>query len=108
VDDRVDGRLESRQSEPPPSGHRVDLTLRYLGIILPIALTYVVGFGLGLGSGGQAAFAASVTAAAAVWAGASVALGLRRDWAGVGAVTFFYVLIDAWIWLLVTGVMHFD
>ena len=108
MDDRVDGRLESRQSEPPPPGRRVDLVLRYLGIILPIAVSYLGGLALSLGRGSLTCMLASAITAAAIWIGAAVVLGLRHDWAGVGAVTFFYVALDAWIWLPAVGVMHFD
>jgi hypothetical protein len=67
-----------------------------------------VGFWLSFVWGSLDGFRAAVALAAALWIGFAVALAVRRDWAGVAAITVFYVLVDAWWWLLALGVLHFD
>jgi hypothetical protein len=96
------------QKEPPVPGRGTNLTLRYLGIILPLVMTYFLGFWLGFGRAGLDGFRVAVALAAASWIGFAVALAIRRDWAGVAAITVFYALVDAWWWLLALGVLHFD
>jgi len=108
VDDRMADAPSPVQKEPPAPGRGTNLALRYLGIILPLALTYFVGFWLSFVWGSLDGFRAAVALAAALWIGFAVALALRRDWAGVAAITVFYLLVDAWWWLLALGVLHFD
>ena len=108
MDDRVEGGPSRGQNEPAAPGRGVNLALRYLGIILPLVTTYWLGLWLGLSWGSPAGMRAIIALGAALWIGFAVALGLRRDWAGVGAVSVFYALVDAWLWLPALGVLHFD
>ncbi|MFH0914909.1 MAG: hypothetical protein V1912_00485 [bacterium] len=108
MDDRVEGGPVRDPTEPPAPGRGVNLALRYLGIILPLVVTYWLGLWLGLSWGSLAGMQAIIAFGAALWIGFAAVLGLRRDWAGVGAITVFYVLVDAWLWLPALGVLHFD
>ena len=95
------------ENELPTPGRRVSRTLRWLGIILPLVMTWlalVFVFGRGSLIGFQTALALS----AALWVGLAIALGWRRDWKGALAISVFYVIADAYWWLLALRVIHFD
>lgn len=47
----MQGWRTPKQGEPPAPGRGVNLALRYLGIILPVVVTYWLGLWLGLGWG---------------------------------------------------------
>lgn len=70
-------------------------TLRWLGLLLPLVLSYPVlpveAFG--------GWFRPRVIAAAACWLILSAWLLIRRDWRGAAAITAMYVVVDAW-WML--------
>jgi hypothetical protein len=79
-------------------------TIRWLGILLPMVLSYpllpVDAFG--------GWFRPRVLAAAAVWLVLAAVLLIRRDWRGAAAITAVYVIVDAWWLLPATGVVDFD
>jgi hypothetical protein len=104
MDDRVSGNFNVEHEEPASPRRRRNLAIRYVGIILPFVLTYFVGIQAAL-SGGRAGLVC-LALAAGIWAASSVALGVRRDWPGVGAVTFLYVVVDSLPWLFATGLFH--
>lgn len=81
---------------------RLNLTLRYLGIILPIVASYA---GLILADGHPLGLWLGLGIGAVLWSAFTIVLLARRDWAGAGTVTFCYVVLSAWVWLLITGVM---
>ncbi|MBN1630820.1 MAG: hypothetical protein JW990_13740 [Thermoleophilia bacterium] len=108
MDDRMVDGPAPVQKEPLTPRQRVNLTLRWLGIILPLAITYPVFSwildGFQRGSGG---FLALVATAAGLWIAFTVALAWRRDWAGAAAISAFYLVVDAWWWLLALEVIGF-
>ena len=71
-------------------------TIRWLGILLPMVLSYpllpVDAFG--------AWFRPRVIAAAVLWLVLAAVLLIRRDWRGAAAITAVYVIVDAW-WTLI-------
>ena len=71
-------------------------TVRWLGILLPLVLSYPIlpvdGF--------TAWFKPRIIAAAAVWLILAFILLVRRDWRGAAAITAMYVVADAWWTLL--------
>jgi hypothetical protein len=71
-------------------------TIRWLGILLPMVLSYpllpIDGFG--------AWFRPRVIAAAVLWLVLAAVLLIRRDWRGAAAITAVYVIVDAW-WTLI-------
>jgi hypothetical protein len=96
------GRGSTPESqEPPDPKRRFNLTLRVVGIVLPLVVAYGVGlfyFGAKHNSTG---FYAAKAAAAAIWIVLGVALAARRDWIGAFAVTGVYVFFAGWMWLSV-------
>jgi hypothetical protein len=105
----LDRRSKSRpdedenQPQPPPDRRRrLNLILRYLGVILPLALSY---FGL-LYFGAQhneAGFWTTRAVAAAVWAGFTSVLVRRGDAVGAVTSTAFYAFLDGWMWFASTA-----
>ena len=108
----MEGRTASVQNEPLTPRQRVNKTLRWLGIILPLVITYPILYPfvswLAPEQWGLAGFRAMIAFAAALWVGFAIALAWRRDWKGALAITVFYLLVDAWWWLLALEVIHFD
>ncbi len=96
------------QKEPPAPTRRLNLTLRYLGIILPLVATYLFAMLSVFRWDSSAGSLAAVAVGGAIWAGCTVFLCSRRDWAGAGAISFLYVLMNAWLWLVVLGVLNVD
>lgn len=90
------------RGQPPGPERRLNLILRYVGIILPLA----VGYGLGLFYFGardnDAGFLVSRVVAAALWVGFAAALAARRDLIGAFVVTASYIFFVGWMWLAVT------
>jgi len=90
------------RNQPPDPKRRLNLILRYLGIILPL----VVGYGLGLFYFGardsDAGFFAARAVAAALWVGFAAVLAARRDLIGAFIVTAVYIFFGGWMWLAVT------
>lgn len=73
VDDRVEGGPHRLAQEPQAPGHGVNMALRYLGLILPLAVTYwlVLSFGPSIESRLWAL--TMVSLGAAIWIAATVA-----------------------------------
>lgn len=83
---------------------RRNMTMRYLGILLPLAITY--GIGLQVTGSHQVALLRLVVGVGAVlWVGFACLLGLRRDWSGALAISVVYLILNGWMWLLALGVM---
>jgi hypothetical protein len=112
VDDRMEGRTAPVQNEPLTRRQRTNKTLRWLGLILPLVITYPIVLPfiswLGPEQWGLAGFQATIGFGAALWIGFTVALAWRRDWTGAAAISAFYLIVDAWWWLLALEVIHFD
>ncbi|MBC7292890.1 MAG: hypothetical protein H5T84_02060 [Thermoleophilia bacterium] len=53
------------------------------------------------------AYQARMAVGAAFWIGLAVVLMCRRDWRGAAAITVFYLLVDAFWWVLALGIIHF-
>lgn len=71
-------------------------TVRWLGVLLPLVLSYSV-----LRIGGPAAWLhPRVIAAVVVWMFVAAGLLIRRDWRGAAALTAMYAVADAWLTLL--------
>lgn len=99
--DRAGRGPGSEQGEPRDRRRRIDLLLRYLGIILPLAVAYGLGlfyFGAHHDHGG---FYAAKAIAAALWLGFAAALAARRDWTGTFMVTGVYIFFAGWMWFAV-------
>lgn len=58
--------------------------------------------------GNLVAYQARMAVGAAFWIGLAVVLMCRRDWRGAAAITVFYLLVDAFWWVLALGIIHFD
>jgi hypothetical protein len=84
------------------------MAVRYLGLILPFAVTYWLAPGLGSRLESDGWRLAMVSLGAAIWIAATVTLIVRRDWKGAAAITVFYALVDAWWWIVALGVIRFD
>jgi hypothetical protein len=90
---------ESEEQRDPR--RRVNLALRYLGIILPMVLSYGLGaFYFGTSDNLTGYWVARILGAAALL-GCAAALSLRRDWHGAAAITGVYLFFDAWLWFTV-------
>jgi hypothetical protein len=98
--------LKQRRIQPDgvrPGGDRADgcderrggltKTFRWLGVLLPMVLSYpllpVDGFGTWLRP--------RVIAAAVLWLLLAAVLLIRRDWRGAATITAMYVILDAWL-----------
>jgi hypothetical protein len=88
--------LEARGEGPDERSGGLTKTVRWLGILLPMVLSYpllpIDGFGAWLRP--------RVIAAAALWLVLAAVLLIRRDWRGAAAITAVYVIVDAW-WTLI-------
>ena len=84
---------------------RVDWPLRWLGLLLPILLTYPLLPFVEFASGW---FQIRVAAGAVCWALFAAALLWRRDWRGALAISVMYVLADSWWMLPAFGVIGLD
>jgi len=110
VDDRMIGGPAAHE-EPLTPRQRVDHALRWLGILLPLIVTYPIVYPLVSWLGvdfNVHGLQVAVPVGAALWVGFTAALAWRRDWAGAAAVSVFYTLVDAWWWILALGIVHFD
>ncbi|HEY5528589.1 MAG TPA: hypothetical protein VIL51_03950 [Thermoleophilia bacterium] len=97
-DQTSDEPLELKPDRWRPSRRGIDLWLRWLGILLPLAAIYAF---VGVGRGpGWATAAASLF----VWAAFMVALLVRRDWRGALAVSVINLIVDApWLVIMLLG-----
>lgn len=100
-DDRVDGTPGQLHEEPPTPARRLNLTLRYVGLLLPLAMLFA---GLGLSGRLSYGFVVCGSIGAAVWIAITAVLALRHDWKGAAAISVIYVLWNTPLWLLVAGV----
>jgi hypothetical protein len=81
------------QKEPRTRAGRVNWTLRWLGILVPLFLTYpVLPFVPVEGTWWPARFITAV----GFWIALTAALLWRRDWRGAAAISAFYIIMDAW------------
>jgi hypothetical protein len=99
--DRTRGKPDTEQKAPPDPRRRVDGLLRYLGVILPLAVAYGLGLFYFGAHHNQVGFYVTKALAAALWLGFAAALMARRDWVGTYVVTGVYVFLDGWMWLAV-------
>ena len=94
----------ARTSSPDDRSGGLTKTVRWLGILLPMVLSYpllpVDGFG--------AWFRPRVITAAALWLVLAAVLLIRRDWRGAAAITAVYVIVDAWWTLIAFRVLNLD
>jgi hypothetical protein len=96
-------RSQLGQQEPRDSKRRINLIIRFLGIIVPMAFCYGLG-ALYFGKNGNlAGYWVARSLGAAAWIGFAGALSLRRDWPGAAATAFVYIFFDAWLWMTVIG-----
>lgn len=105
------GRIPGPSEDASTGLGRISRILRWLGIIMPLVVSYPIVYPLVSWAGvdfGQASARVLIPVAAALWLGFTVALGWRRDWRGAGAITVFYLIVDAWWWLLALGVIRLD
>lgn len=95
-----------RYAQSDPKGSRpfvtkrgIDLWLRWLGILLPLAALW------GFLSGNAVPVLATAIVSLALWVGFTVALAVRRDWRGALAISVIYVILSG-SWLVIILVFH--
>jgi hypothetical protein len=99
----ADGANE-RSRDPDERSGGLAKTIRWLGILLPMVLSYPL-----LPIDGFAAWLRPrVIAAAALWLVLAAVLLVRRDWRGAAAITAVYVIVDAWWTLIAFRVLRPD
>lgn len=103
--DLFSGMARQPREAPPSPEEQVNLAIRNVGLIGPFALSYW-GVFYTLWKGYPAGAWACMIVGTVIWAGASCMLGLRRDWRRAAAISAMYILLDAWIWLMVIGVIN--
>ena len=106
VSEVVDGDASKLTDDPHHRDirrHGVFMAIRYVGILLPLALTYWLALPFGLRRPGSLLLLVSIVAA--VTAAFVVLLATRRDFAGAGVVFACYVIIDGWLWLPALGAL---
>lgn len=97
-DQTSDEPLELKPDRWRPSRRGIDLWLRWLGILLPLAAIYAF---VGAGRGPSWATAA---ASLFVWAAFMVALLARRDWRGALAISVInLILVAPWLGIMLLG-----
>jgi hypothetical protein len=111
MDDRSDGGPAWTRDDRKSPRQRVNLTLRWLGIILPLVLSFPAFpwlSWLGLERGGLSGFRVRMGLGAAIWIGFTAVLVRRRDWQGAVGISLVYLVLETWWWIFVLGVLHFD
>jgi hypothetical protein len=101
------------QKEPKTPRERRNMGLRWLGILVPLVVTYPFLFPLDLFVGWAdgssfVGFQVRMAIGAAIWVGLAAVLARRKDWAGAAAISVFYILVDAWWRILAVGLIHVD
>jgi hypothetical protein len=99
------GRAEGAPPQTPR--RRLDLALRWAGILLPLLLTYPLIPGAPW-FGSLLSFQIRMACGAAIMVDLAATLLRCRDWRGAMAIVVFYVIADAYWWTLALGVIHID
>jgi hypothetical protein len=84
------------------------MAVRYLGLILPVVVTYWFSQELDSRLGFTRWTLVMVSLGTAIWITATATLIVRHDRNGAAAIGVIYVLVDAWWWTIALGVVHFD
>lgn len=116
MDDRQRSESAWIQEGPRTRRQRTNLTIRWLGILLPLVFSSPIVYWivtpvstlLGLGAAGWPGSGVWLAMGAVIWIAAVGVLCVRRDWQGAGGISAVYVVINIYWWLPVLGVFHFD